>query len=215
MARPKLILSSSSPYHVRARVNNQEWFYISKSDCWTLFAEYIQKTIDHYKILVHVFVLMDNHFHMILSTPNKNLGLAMQYLMRETSKAIGHAANRINRIYGGRYQRTVLESEHYFRNAYKYILRNPIAANLCERVEQYPYSTLQWDLNYSSPLFETSRIGEKVFQSLLPNNDEYLLKWLNTSYHPKQAEIIRKGLRRQRCKWSTHTSNKRWISEME
>ncbi len=210
MARPRLILSSIHAYHVRARSNNREWFYLPKTECWTIFSHYIQKTIELYQIQVHVFVLMDNHFHMIVSTPMANLDTAMQYLMRETSKAIGRASGRINRIYGGRYQRSVLETDNYFRNAYKYITRNPVAANLCEKVEDYPYSSLQWTIGRTPSLFTTTAL----YSSLIPSRVDELLDWLNQSYHPLQSELIRRGLRRQRFGWSSTSRFREWVGRM-
>jgi putative transposase len=157
-----------------------------------------------YHAHVHAFVLMDNHFHLILSTPEGNLDRIMQYFMRETSKRIGRETGRINRVFGARYQRSVLDSEDYFLNALKYVFRNPVAAGLCNRVEDYPYSTLPWTLNRKVAGFALSEEPEFLFR-LVPRGQQ-LLSWLNKSFSAEQADVVRKGLRRGVCRWTKEDS---------
>jgi REP element-mobilizing transposase RayT len=62
-----------------------------------------------YKAEIHAFVLMSNHFHLVVSFPENNMSEAMNYFMRETSRMISRDAGRINQTYGSRYFRSIIE----------------------------------------------------------------------------------------------------------
>ncbi len=96
-----------------------------------------------FNLRVHAFVLMNNHFHLIVRTPDGNLSDAMRYFMRETSREITFVSGRINQTYGSRFHRSLLHSPLYYLHAYKYLYRNPVEAGLCELVEEYKFSSLQ------------------------------------------------------------------------
>src|SRR5581483_5588273 len=103
MARKNLYRSSVHPYHVTARSNNGEWFYIPTLEAWNIFVECAFAISVAYGAKIHAFVLMSNHFHLLVSTPDSNLDDVMQYFLREAGKLINLKAKRINHIFGGRY----------------------------------------------------------------------------------------------------------------
>lgn len=70
MGRKIVQLSSLHPYHVTARTNNQDWFDVNMDYVFGIFTNVSTESIKRYNILFHSFVLMDNHFHMIVSTPD-------------------------------------------------------------------------------------------------------------------------------------------------
>ncbi len=130
------------PYNIGARCINQEWFSIPMDVVWQIMCEQLHFVHSAYALQVHAFILMSNHFHLIASTPRANLSFAMEWFMRETSRALTRAGNRINQTYGGRHFRSVMKSHHYYLNAYKYLYYNPVKAGMVQSVLDYPYSTL-------------------------------------------------------------------------
>ncbi len=66
-------------YHVTARGNERRKIFFTKLD-HEKFLEYIKEAKKKYGILVHSYVLMSNHYHLIIETPNANLSKAMQYI---------------------------------------------------------------------------------------------------------------------------------------
>lgn len=143
MPRKKTYRNSAYPYHVTARCTNKEWFAVPMPRVWEIFSNYLHFVSHAYDVQIHSFVLMSNHFHMLISTPNANIDQAMNYLLREVSRQIGKESDRINQIFGGPYHWTIISNSIYYQHAYKYIYRNPVHAGLCERVEEYPFSTLR------------------------------------------------------------------------
>lgn len=157
---------------------------------WSVFADYLHFIWRAYDVRIHAFVLMDNHFHMLISTPEGNLDVAMNYLMREVSKRIAERSKRINQIFGGPYSPTLIKNSTHYCHAYKYIYRNPVHAGICDRVEEYQYSTLRGVLG--KDYLHIPTYDELVFQSSLQNH----LVWLNTEYEEESKKAIKMALRR-------------------
>lgn len=191
MPRLQKIYSPEFPYHLSARTHNKEWFQLPMEKIWETLSDYLYFINEAYKVEIHSFVLMDNHFHLIARFPENNMGEAMNYFMRESSRRISRDCGRINQVYGNRYFRSIIQKAHYLDHAYKYIYRNPVEAGLCERVEDYPYSTLHILLgkrNGVIPLAPDLRLDGRHL--------EKTLKWLNEKPEEKDREEIRKALRK-------------------
>lgn len=192
MTRRLLKLDSVHPYQVTARSNNRDWFDLPMEACWRVFATTLSKTSDRYDLRLHAFLLMSNHFHLLISTPNANLGSAMRYLMTESSRRIARASGRINHVYGGRYKWSLLTRESDVAYAYKYLIRNPVRARMTDRVEQYPFST------FTRLLVEKEcelPVCERIDWSFLRCSLEQRIEWLNQPT-PKEEYLIGLALRR-------------------
>lgn len=190
MPRKNLIKTSDYPYHVYNRSNNKEYFYLHQEDLWSIFMECLYQLKIQFSCDIHFFVLMSNHYHLILSTPQCNLGEAMKYLHREVARLANQSAGRMNHFFGGRYKWSVINHEAYFWNCVKYVLRNPVRAEICKSVSQYKYSSL----NCSAPKFKWEQID--FFHSGKPQI-ELDREWLDEPFLSEIEEGIRKGLRRR------------------
>jgi hypothetical protein len=134
---------------------------------------------------------MPNHFHLIITPTKENLGDALLYFMRETSKEISRQAGRINQVYGSRNYKTFIGSYHYFMNTYKYVYRNPVRAGLCEKVEDYPFSTL-YGLHGRNHL-----VIPLEEDALLFGDYDRSMEWLNRPSTPEAEEHMSLALRRR------------------
>ncbi len=197
MPKPKRLVSTIYPYHVTARSINREWFRIPIQETWHIFCDYLYTFKFGFDIDIQSFVLMNNHFHMLLKTPKGNLGEAMHYLMMNVSKSISRDANRINQTFGGPYHSSLITNNHYCRHAYKYIYRNPIESGICHRAELYPYSTLSGLLGYSKLHIPVS------YDEILYENLDQTLDWINTPYINKEDYLtIGSALRHNKFKFT-------------
>ena len=190
MPRKKLILHDSYPYHVVNRSNNKEFFYLPVSDLWPIFIEIFYKAQGLYGVSFHAFVLMTNHYHLILGTPNANLSEIMTYIQREVARLANKKANRINHFFGGRYKWSLIHKEQYYWNAIKYIYRNPVESGLCECVGDYAYSSLN--------SLETKNLWE-LSKTIFKSEDELQIytNWFNLNFKNEQRIAIRSALRRR------------------
>jgi putative transposase len=190
MPRARAILQSEFPYHITGRCINREWFTLSKEQVWHIFCAELTRIVHDHGLLVHSFVLMSNHFHLIASTPNANVSICMMNLMRRTSRRITRSGCRINETYAGRHYKCVLASTSYFLNAYKYNYRNPVEAGLCARVEDYPFSTLRGKLGLDDVMLPLTE------DTILLSDPLGTVEWLNRTPDPEKLEGVRYALKR-------------------
>lgn len=199
MPRKYVPIIPDFPYHISARCHNGEWFDLPMETVWSIMEDYLFLISALYGVQIHSFVLMSNHFHLILTASRGNLSAALLYFMRETSREITRLTGRINQTYGSRNHKTILGTYLYYMNTYKYIYRNPVRAGICDKVEEYPYSTLH-GLCGLKPL-----IVPLVEDSILfsPDFDKSALQWLNSKPLVEQEEEIRQALRRPKFELKT------------
>lgn len=193
MPRKIVELSSEHPYHVTARFINREWFDVPMGYAFAIFADVLSKTKERYGIRVHAFVLMSNHFHLVISVPNLNLGLALRYFMTETFRGIRFKSVRINHIYGGRNNKTIIKTPEYYAHCLKYVYRNPVDAKIVEKVEDYNWSSISNRKNKIYSLISEIETGHDEY---LPKDPAQRLNWFNEPYDEKVKRQIFLALKR-------------------
>lgn len=144
---------------------------------------------------VLAFVLMSNHFHLLIQTPGANLDAVMHYLLTKVSQSTASLLGRTDHILGKRYKWTIITNEIYISNVYRYILQNPIRAKICDRVEEYPFSTVHSMMSEGHPAAEIVNASH-AYLSPLPPKVEDRLGWLNTHLSSEEVKSIKRGLRR-------------------
>ncbi len=195
MARKLLIRSNSHPYHVTARGNNKEAFHYDLSETWKLFDFYLSEIASLFGAKIHAFVLMPNHFHLLISTPQHDLGIVMKYFIQSVTKTMNSKTGRSGRVFGAKYHWSLIDSEKYYDCALRYVYQNPLKSSLSKTVEDYPYTTIRAAIGTQNLRFQLSpHVGSST---LVPNGQtkEYL-DWLNQPITREQHESIRKGLQK-------------------
>jgi REP element-mobilizing transposase RayT len=199
MPRKTLIVSKDFPYHITARANNKEPFPGDLQFIWkTLANELYLQAITH-GVRIHAFVLMPNHFHLLVTTPNKSIDMVMKEFIGSSTRIINAKYQRWGRIFGGRYHWTLVDNPHYYAHVLKYVYRNPAKAGLCERVENYPYSTFSRLSGFGRlPVPVLAPLGNLDGQ--LPSSEQSfaaLESWLNQPHKKEEYLAIRKALKRK------------------
>src|SRR5437868_8579917 len=108
MPRKRHITPAELPYHVSARTHSGIWFRSGPETTWHILCDYLYFVKFAFNLKIHSFVLMNNHFHLLVSTPDANLSKAMNYFMRESSKEINRLSGHENQVWGGRFYRTLI-----------------------------------------------------------------------------------------------------------
>ena len=186
MPRKPLIRSENLPYHVTSRSHNKDAFPLPMKRMWELAKESFKEANLIYPINLISFVLMTNHYHMLLYTPDGNLDHFMYEFNKRFALKIQSEARVINQIFGGRYKWCLIQSQQYLSNCYRYVYQNPVRAGLSYRCEDYPFSTIQNALGrseFSIPIHD--KFGFK---------DTYGLIWLNENLHDLQLSSLKKNL---------------------
>lgn len=200
MSRKLLIRTDQNPYHITARSNNKDWFIPDLNIIFEIFLEVIEKTKKQYGFEFHHFLLMNNHLHIILSTPQSNIDIGMRYFMTESSRKIARASDRINKIFGQRYHWTLINDSTQYAHTVKYLYRNPIEAGVTLSAQEYIYNSM----NSRKTIFSENNAG---FSEHLPNSNAELLFWINQEYPPEIQSSIKRALQKKIFKISKLRKN--------
>jgi putative transposase len=112
MARPLRIEFENACYHVTTRGNQQAPIFLSDAD-FELFLETLANIATRMNWRVHGYVLMNNHFHLVLSTPEANLSRGMRDLNGMYTQAFNRRRGRSGHVFQGRYKAILVDSNRY------------------------------------------------------------------------------------------------------
>ena len=212
MPRPPRIYSPDFPYHVSSRCNNREHFPGDLSFAWKIFTSelYLQTVLRN--IRVHAFVLMPNHFHLLVTSPDHSISEVMGNLLVSVTKTL-HARNRMSgRLFGARFYASLVSDPNYFAHALKYVYRNPVKAALAQVVEDYPFSTLP---SIFGNTFVAVPIARPLYglDSYLPKADQFeeFRRWLNEPHRSGEAHAIQRALRKKEFQLSKNRKTRERI----
>ena len=194
MPRKNLIRSSVYPYHVVNRTNHRERFPISSVDAWSEFQHFCWEADLIHGARIHAFVMMSNHFHLLLSTPASDLGTVMEFFAGNIARSINEKSNRKGHLFSGRYKWSLIRHPTHFMHVLKYVYRNPVKAGIVQRVEDYSYSSiygLTGQAHIPFPiLLPHLELGCNEFEIFSPK----ILNWLNQPSPKEQQQIIKNAL---------------------
>ena len=133
MSRPKRTLTSGTFFITSVTAQRRRLFlHASKAE---LFLE----TLQHYRrnglYKLHAFVVMPDHVHLLMTT--NDLPGAMKHLRGGFSRKLPN----VLAIWQGGYTDRLIQSREDYLTHLDYIHQNPVRARLCERPEDYPYSS--------------------------------------------------------------------------
>lgn len=140
MTRPLRIESADTFYHVLSRGNEGRRIFQTDRD-YLRFLELLGEFSERFEIEVWSYVLMINHYHLLLRTRQANLSRAMQWLGVAYSTWFNAKHRRIGHLFQGRFKSFLIEEEDYLVRLLLYIHRNPVRAGLVERLAQYRWSS--------------------------------------------------------------------------
>lgn len=140
MARPLRIEYEGAFYHVTSRGNERKRIFWAKSD-YHQFKSYLKDAQEKYGYYLHSYVLMTNHYHLLIETPQGNLSKVMQYINGSYTNFFNRRTRRSGHLFQGRYKAILLDVDSYLLQLSRYIHLNPVRAGLVEQPGDYPHSS--------------------------------------------------------------------------
>ena len=140
MARPLRIEYGGAFYHVTDRGNERREIFQTKKD-YERFKRYVIGAQDRYDFLLHGYVLMTNHYHLIIETSKANLNRIMHYINGSYTTYFNRRQGRNGHLFQGRYKAILVDVDRYLLELSRYLHLNPVRAGLVKRPEEYSYSS--------------------------------------------------------------------------
>ncbi len=145
MARIARIAAPNFPYHITQRGNRSQEVFFSKID-YQEYLRFLGKYSNKFKLKILSYCLMPNHVHIIAVPENNNsLAKAIGETHRNYTRMINFRENWRGYLWQGRFNSYLLD-EFYLLRAVRYILLNPVKANIVKRPEDYRWSIIKHHL---------------------------------------------------------------------
>jgi putative transposase len=127
MARPLRIDVEGGWYHVTARGIERRPIFLSDRHC-EHFLELLEEMSERHAVEVHAFVLVGNHYHLIIRTPHANASQALQWL--NVSYSVWFNAKqggRVGHVFQGRFSSKLIDDNgSWLITASCYLHLNPV-----------------------------------------------------------------------------------------
>ena len=125
MARPLRIQYPGAVYHITNRGNERKAIFRDDNDRQR-FLEILAQSVDTYQVVIHSFVLMSNHYHLLAETPLGNLAEFMRHFNITYTSHFNRRHKRVGHLFQGRYKSVLIDKESYLSAVSKYIHLNPV-----------------------------------------------------------------------------------------
>jgi len=149
MARPLRLEFEDAIYHITARGNRRERIFAGDLDR-ARFLETVARSLPRFAVELHAFVLLPNHFHLLVRTRRANLSRWMHWLMVTYTIAFNRRHRKVGHLFQGRYKSLLVEEGDYLLGLSRYLHLNPVRGKVIgagdpkerrARLRVYPWSS--------------------------------------------------------------------------
>jgi len=140
VGRPLRIEYPGSLYHITSRGNEKKDIFLDNNDR-IKFLDILEDYHDRHGILIHSYVLMDNHYHLILETPKGNLLKVMHGINSGYTGYFNRRHGRVGHLFQGRYKGILVDKDAYLLELSRYVHLNPMKAKIVDNPELYEWSS--------------------------------------------------------------------------
>jgi REP element-mobilizing transposase RayT len=125
MSRALRVQYEGAYYHVACRGNERRNIFRDDPDRFS-FLDCLERSAGIYEVRVLCYVLMDNHFHLVIQTVHANLSEFMRHFNISYTAAFNRRHRRSGHLYQGRYHAILIEKDSYLLEVSRYLHLNPV-----------------------------------------------------------------------------------------
>jgi len=140
MARPLRVEFSGAVYYLTARGNARQAIYADDEDRQR-FLGLLGREVEQQGWRCYAYCLMNNHYHLLIETPEANLVAGMRRLNGAYTQGFNRRHQRVGHLFQGRYKSIVVERDSYLKELCRYIVLNPVRAGLVEAPQEWRWSS--------------------------------------------------------------------------
>jgi len=140
MSRSWRIEYEGALYHLLSRGNEGKDIFDDDRDR-KIFLKTVGEMSERFEMSVYAYVLMDNHYHLIVQTERANLKKAMHWFGTTYTQRFNMRHSRNGHLFQGRYKSILVQNDAYLLQLSCYIHRNPLRAGVVKRLADYRWSS--------------------------------------------------------------------------
>jgi len=142
MSRPLRLEFHNALYHITSRGDRRENIYEDNTDR-IAFLNIFASVIDQFNWSCFAYCLMDNHYHLLVQTPDANLSKGMRQLNGVFTQAYNRRHNKTGHLFQGRYKAILVDEDAYLLELSRYIVFNPVKARMVKLAGNWQWSSYQ------------------------------------------------------------------------
>jgi REP element-mobilizing transposase RayT len=140
MARPLRIEYPSAVCYVTSRGNARADILIDTGDRQS-FLFLLESVVSRFNWICHAYCLMDNHYHLLIETPEGNLSMGMRHLNGVYTQSFNRQHQRVGNIFQGRFKAVMVEKESHLLELCRYVVLNQVRAEMVSTAQKWPWSS--------------------------------------------------------------------------
>lgn len=166
MSRPLRLSFPGAIYHITSRGNARSAVYLGDDDRRG-FLDLLAECITKFNLICHAYCLMDNHYHLLIETPDANLQVGMRQLNGVYTQQFNRRHAHVGHVFQGRYKAILVDKDSYLLELCRYIVLNPVRAAMVTLPELYLWSSyaqtfsVQQDTSFVSTDWLLSQFSNK------------------------------------------------------
>ena len=150
MTRPLRIEYDGALYHVTSRGNAKKPIFKDEVDR-RVFLDTLHKVNQRYNWLCHAYCLMNNHYHLVIETPDGNLSRGMRQLNGVYTQLFNRKHNKVGHIFQGRYKAILIQKESHLLEVCRCVVLNPVRAKIVQRSGDWKWSSYRATVGIEKP----------------------------------------------------------------
>jgi putative transposase len=140
MPRPHRPQVPGGIYHVTSRGNRRQSIYADDHDRQKFLA-FLADAVRRYRWHCHAYCLMENHFHLVVETPEPNISLGMHRLNSRYARWFNWRHALDGHLFQDRFYSTLVETDWHLLELSRYIALNPPRAGVCLSAADWRWSS--------------------------------------------------------------------------
>jgi putative transposase len=140
MARPIRLQYPGAVFHITQRGNERRDIFVDDSDR-ERFLELLAKAVERFGWILTAFVLMTNHYHLVVQLTEESLSRGLHWLNASYSQWFNRRHDRVGHLFQGRFKAVLVDSETYFLEVVRYVVLNPVRAGMVSHPCDFQWSS--------------------------------------------------------------------------
>lgn len=189
MARPLRIEYPGALYHVTSRGNARKKIFRDDQDKEN-FLDTLASVVKRYNWLCHAYCLMDNHYHLMIETPDANLSKGMRQLNGLYTQRYNKRHSKTGHVFQGRFKALLVQKDSYLLELSRYVVLNPVRARTVEDPKDWKWSSYP------------------ATAGLIKTPDYVAVDWLLQQFgnnkktaQARYKEFVKEGIKRKTSPW--------------
>lgn len=137
-------------WHLISRGNDRRAIFVTYRD-HRFFLRVLAEVIELNHWILHGYVLMNNHYHLIVETPVPTLSRGMKRLNEKYAGYFNHVHDRIGHLFQGRFKSVLVERESHLLELCRYVVLNPVRAGIVDDPAAYLWSSYRSTAGLETP----------------------------------------------------------------